>query len=99
VTKHSTRFTLMAFAAAVAGVVPIVAAGLTPVNGSLVGGTTTIVDNSPGQQLDPHVSGDLAAYTDENGGSPIIRFYDFLDPASSARSHLVPQATATRCLT
>ena len=29
------------------------------------------------------MSGDLAAYTDENGGSPIIRFYDFLDPANS----------------
>jgi Thrombospondin type 3 repeat len=72
-------------AVAVAGVVTIVAAaGLTPLNGGLVGGTTSIIDTSPGQQLDPHVSGDLAAYTDENGGAPIIRFYDFLDPAGSS---------------
>lgn len=69
-------------AAAVVGGATTDAAGVTPLNGGMVGGTITTVDDRPGQQLDPHVSGDLAAYTDENGGSPIIRFHDFLDPAN-----------------
>jgi len=58
-------------------------ARVTPLNGGMVGGTFVVVDTRPGEQLDPHVSGDLAAYTDQNGGSQVIRFYDFSDPASS----------------
>lgn len=52
---------LVALAAAV--VLPGAALAVTPVDGGIVGGSTVAVDITAGDQLDPHVSGDLAAYT------------------------------------
>jgi hypothetical protein len=66
------------------GVAATVAFAVTPANGGMVGGSTIVVDNTGGDQLDPHVSGDIAAYTDFGDLSlpPAIRYYDFLNPTS-----------------
>src|SRR3954464_2912081 len=54
---------------------PGVATAVTPANG-LVVGTVTAVNNGPGDQTDPHVSGDLSCYTD--GSAPQrVRYYRF----------------------
>src|SRR6266850_2352537 len=67
---------------------PAVALAVTPVDGGSVGGpvtTMTPVNAGPGEQNDPHVSGDLAAYTD---GTPLtsqtIRYYRFSTGADQA---------------
>ena len=52
---------------------------VTPVSSGNVTGSPVLINTSPGNQTDPHVSGDLAAYTDESTGS--IRYYDFLTMA------------------
>src|SRR2546425_1217602 len=66
-----------------AGMTTAVAFAVTPVNGGSVGGSATGVDTSLGEQTDPHVSGNLAAYTDQVTGSGVIRYYDFLNPGGS----------------
>jgi len=69
----------------------VIAAGLgtpaalaaTPAYGGTVGESTIAVDNTAGDQLDPHVSGDLAAYTDAaDPAQALIRYYDFFSPSS-----------------
>jgi hypothetical protein len=68
---------------AFAAVAATVAYAVTPANGGSVGGSTIAVDNSAGDQLDPHVSGDLAAYTDASDpAKALIRYFDFLTPVS-----------------
>jgi hypothetical protein len=52
---------------------------VTPVSSGNVTGAPILINTSPGNQTDPHVSGDIAAYTDENSG--VIRYYDFLTTA------------------
>lgn len=66
------------------GAATTVAFALTPVNGGSVGGSTIEVDNTGGDQVDPHVSGHFAAYTDASdpSGQALIRYYDFLSPVS-----------------
>jgi hypothetical protein len=55
----------------------------TPSSGGSVGGSTAVVDDSAGDQLDPHVSGDLAAYTDAaDPAQALIRYHNFLSPVS-----------------
>jgi hypothetical protein len=57
---------------------PDVATAVTPANGGMVGGTLTTINAGPGEQTDPHVSGDLVTYTD---GLPpalsTVRYYHF----------------------
>jgi hypothetical protein len=70
-------------AAAIATAAILVAAGtagaVTPANGGDVGGSIVAINNGPGEQLDPRVSGDLAAYTDTaTASSGQIHYYDFL---------------------
>jgi hypothetical protein len=66
-----------------AAVLPGAAMGVTPLDGGTVGGTTVAVDDTAGDQLDPHVSGDLAAYTDAaDPALALIRYYDFLSAVS-----------------
>ena len=61
----------------------VVVFAVTPGDGGHVNGSMVVVDNSLGDQLDPHVSGDLAAYTDaSNPDKDVIRYYDFLSPVS-----------------
>jgi hypothetical protein len=48
-----------------------------------VGGSTLPVDISAGDQLDPHVSGDLSVYTDAaDPAQAVIRYHDFLNPVA-----------------
>lgn len=69
--------------ALMAGIAATVAFAVTPVFGGSVGGTTVAVDTTAGDQLDPHVSGNIAAYTDRSDPSaPVIRYYDFLNPVT-----------------
>ena len=42
----------------------------------LLTGTSQVVNAGAGDQTDPHVSGNIASYTSDNG-SPEIRYYDF----------------------
>ena len=77
-------------AAMIATAVVVVGAGtaeaVTPVNAGGVGGTTIAVDNGPGDQSEPHVSGDLAVYTDREGLFTLgtIRYFDFLTSSHGA---------------
>ena len=65
------------------GIAATVVFAVTPGFGGMVGGSTIPVDNSAGDQLDPHVNGDLAAYTDAaDPAQALIRYYDFLSPVS-----------------
>jgi len=62
-----------------AGTPPVV----TPVYGGMVGGSIVAVDVTAGDQLDPHVSADIAAYTDAaDPAYPTIRYHDFLSPVA-----------------
>jgi hypothetical protein len=82
VRKRLSLFAIAIIVLAI-GVAVTVAFAVTPVDGGNVGGTTIVVDNTGGDQLDPHVSGDLAAYTDSaDPSAPVIRYYDFLNPAA-----------------
>ena len=72
-----TRFSW--FPVAVGVLATIIAAtvvyAVTPVSAGNVTGAPVLINTSPGNQTDPHVSGDIAAYTDESGG--LIRYWDF----------------------
>ena len=71
---------IQAIAIAMAAIMASPAAfAVTPVSSGTVVGAPVLINTSPGNQTDPHVSGDIAAYTDESGGS--IRYYDFLTMA------------------
>jgi len=68
---------------AAVGLIVSIALAVTPGNGGTVGGATVAVDVTAGDQLDPHVSGDIAAYTDAaNPDQSLIRYYDFLTPGA-----------------
>jgi Tol biopolymer transport system component len=54
--------------------VPVVAVGQTL--GEPLVGTRKVVNNGPGNQSDPHVSGSLVAYTNETQGMSEIRYHD-----------------------
>jgi hypothetical protein len=58
--------------------------GVTPIASGNVGGAPIYIDTSPGNQTDPHVSGDLVAYTDEGSGFGVIHYYDFLTAQHAA---------------
>ena len=49
-------------------------------------GTFQVVNNGPGDQTNPHVSGDIAAYTSDDGVNSQIRYFDF----ATSSDHLVP---------
>src|SRR5579871_6018050 len=44
--------------------------------GAPLTGTTTVVNNGPGDQSDPHVSGNLCAYSDAQTNAFTIRYHD-----------------------
>ena len=64
---------------------PMPARADTPPSGTVSGFVTT-VNNGPGDQTDPHVSGDLVSYTDNSTGSYQVRYHDLL----SGADNLVP---------
>jgi MYXO-CTERM domain-containing protein len=45
--------------------------------GTVAGGVTTAVNAGPGAQTDPHVDGNLVAYTSQIAGGLEIRYFDF----------------------
>ena len=58
--------------------IPAAAVGATPVSGPPLSVRTVPINTSAGSQTDPHVSGDLAAYTSETSdGHSEIRVYAF----------------------
>ena len=60
---------------------------IVPVNGVTPALTAVTINNSAGDQFDPHVSGDWAAYTSDTG----IRYYNFAtntDAAKIGRAHV-----------
>ena len=69
-----------ALVAATAGVAVGTAGAVTPANGGDAGGTATVVDNTFGDQSEPHVSGNLAVYTErgELFTPGTIRYFDFV---------------------
>jgi hypothetical protein len=68
-------------------VVPVGASATVPANGGDVGGSTITINTNPGEQLDPHVGGDLAAYTDTaNQFAGQIHYFDFL----TSVDHVIP---------
>jgi hypothetical protein len=69
----------MAMIAVAAVAVTTAVFAVTPSESGNVTGAPILINSSPGNQTDPHVSGDVAAYTDESSGA--IRYYDFLSTA------------------
>jgi hypothetical protein len=65
--------------AATAAVAAGTAGAVTPANGGDAGGTAVVVNNGLGDQTEPHVSGNLAVYTERTGPfTPgTIRYFDF----------------------
>jgi hypothetical protein len=72
----------MAMIPVAAVAVTTVVFAVTPSDGGNVVGAPILINTSPGNQTDPHVSGDVAAYSDESFG--VIRFYDFLTMAPAS---------------
>jgi hypothetical protein len=82
IKKHFSWFAVAVGVLSASLAVTVILA-VTPGNGGTVGGATVAVDVTGGDQLDPHVSGDIAAYTDAaNPDQSLIRYYDFLTPGS-----------------
>ncbi len=65
--------------------VPLVSVllSVTPINGGVLTPTRVTINNQPGDQFDPHVDGDLAAYSN-NSTSDQIRYYRFSTATDSA---------------
>ena len=58
--------------------VTVAAAGdRTPVNAGPTSGTIIAVNTGRGDQTDPHVDGDVMTYTDNQGASSQVRYYQF----------------------
>ena len=65
-----------AIAVAVTAATTGVAGALTPANGGDAGGSLVAVNDGAGDQTEPHVSGDLASYTNNDGSSRTIHYFD-----------------------
>ena len=65
--------------------VPVVVAllAITPETAGTLTPVATPINTQPGEQLEPRVDGDLAAYTDDNAVTQ-IRFYNFATGVDSA---------------
>lgn len=63
--------------------------------GTTLGGTVTVVNDGAGNQSDPHVSGDFAAYTHSANGSTQIRYYQFASGTDSAIPNTTASGTST----
>lgn len=56
--------------------------------------TTVTINRSPGDQYDPHVDADLAAYSNASPGTTEIRYFNFATSSDTAISNLVPGGQA-----
>jgi len=78
---------MKAFLVAVGTLFSAAALAVIPDNGGFAGGTIIPVNEGPGDQTDPHVYQDFAAYTDSSTGTGVIRYYDFITTADIAIPH------------
>ncbi len=69
-----------------ATLLPVAALSQTATQPSLIG-TAHTVHQGPGNQTDPHVSGEFVAYTSENLGSSEIRFHELSTGTNDAIPH------------
>lgn len=60
-----------------AGLAPALALAVTPSDGGPISLSPVVINAGPGNQTDPHVSGDLAAYTTNESGALAIHYYRF----------------------
>ena len=79
IRKRNTGTLAIAIWASAIILTAVVVYAVTPVSSGNVTGAPILINTSPGNQTDPHVSGDIAAYTDESNGQ--IRYYDFFSMA------------------
>jgi hypothetical protein len=80
---------VLAVAFVLAAASPMTALGVTPVPGVSPGSPIITNNASAGRQNDPHVSGDLAVYTDQSG-FPQIRYYNFATNLDSVIDNHLP---------
>ncbi|MBI3184128.1 MAG: hypothetical protein HYZ28_18500 [Myxococcales bacterium] len=69
---------------------PAVGLAVSPTNGPTLVTSQTTVNNGPGNQLDPRVSGDFAAYSNSVSGSQTIHYFNFATSADSEISNQLP---------
>ena len=55
-----------------------------PIAGPPLVGTMTVINDGPGNPLDPHISGDLVPYTHALHDYGEVRYYDFFTASDSA---------------
>jgi Tol biopolymer transport system component len=81
-----------AFVGLVAGALAAAApaAAVTPVPGTPPPATQVTINNGPGDQTDPHVSGPLVSYTSITGADSQIRYFDFATLTDSGISNALP---------
>jgi len=84
--KPTVRSTFAATLGATLALASGAAIAVVPIVGTPPNSVIVTINNSPGQQNDPHVSGDLASYTDQ-GGFPQIRYYNFATDRHGAISN------------
>jgi hypothetical protein len=75
--------TLMRALVVCAATFPCAAMAVVPISGPSPGSAVVTINNSPGQQFDPHVSGDLVSYMDL-AVFPQIRYYNFANGNDTA---------------
>ena len=86
----SAVHTLLSLLVLVAGSIPVVAQAVVPVNGAPPTLTPVTINAGPGDQNDPHISGDWVAYTSDLS----IRYYSFATNTDAQ----IPMGTSARDL-
>lgn len=81
--RASARLAVLVLAASLA---PTLAMAIVPTMANVAHMSLVTIDNKPGQQLDPHISGTLVAYTD-NTVIPQIGYFDFKTGVGTAISN------------
>jgi len=84
--KFRIAFTLVLLAsllAALLGLVRVPSAHAASASTGALSGTTVTINNGPGDQTDPHVSGSLVSYTDNSTGLYEVRYHN-LDTGEDA---------------
>jgi hypothetical protein len=79
----STLILLASLLTALMGLVRIPSAHAASTSTGTLNGTFVTVNNGPGEQTDPHVSGSLVSYTDNSTGGYEVRYHN-LDKADDA---------------
>ncbi len=85
--KFRPSFTLILLAsllAALLGLVRVPSAHAAPASVGTLSGTTVTVNNGPGDQTDPHVSGDWVSYTDNSTGIYLVRYHNLVTKVDAA---------------